>query len=480
MNDHTNQQSNGGLPVVRAMDSSCGTASMDLVGAADPDSSPTAPHLDLADELARGSMGRIHFAEDRKLLRQVAVKRLDRELASVSLHRDSFLAEARITGQLDHPNVVPVHDVGVMDDGIPYFTMNVVRGSTFAEWLGDPAHEVGTAVRLEEGIEILLKVCDAVAYAHSRGVIHRDLKPENVMVAEFGQVYLIDWGLARLRDTDSPDGQPSCMNVMGVVGTPTHMAPEQARGNPFEMDERSDVFGLGAILYEVLSGRSPYGASKDVNVLVSRAWGGEVIPIDEALVGIAVPRRIRVIVEKAVAADPAERYQSVVELQRDLRAFLRGGFHLRQEVFSAGEVICAVGEVGDAAYLIVEGRCRAFRMVGGCKETLATMQAGDVFGATSTLFDEARAASVEAVDQVTVRVLDRSTFATMFDRESWSGAVTRALARRCGDLELVMRQAGDGCMREGTHATRSSVSSRWRLRSIWQSWRWPFRIHQWS
>ena len=132
---------------------------------------PVPAHLQLHPELGRGGMGRIHPATDRNLLRHVALKRLDRELARVPMYRDGFIAEAQMTGQLEHPNIVPVHELAISDAGIPYFTMKLVQGIGFDSWLADPAHPPGATERLEQGLEIFLKVCDAVAYAHHRGVI---------------------------------------------------------------------------------------------------------------------------------------------------------------------------------------------------------------------------------------------------------------------------------------------------------------------
>ena len=359
---------------------------------------PTPAHLRIFPELGRGGMGRIHPATDRNLLRHVALKRLDKELAKVPMYKDGFIAEAQMTGQLEHPNIVPVHELAVSDEGVPYFTMKLVQGINFDAWLRDPAHKLGSTERLQEGLEIFMKVCDAVAYAHHRGVIHRDLKPENIMVAGFGQVYLMDWGLARLTKTRPASGARAQMEAKGPVGTPTFMAPEQARGNPEEMDERSDVFGLGAILYEIVSGKMPYGQSMNVDYVLSRAVAGKIIPIDEATMGIGVSKRIRSIVQKAVAVEPGDRYQSVVELQEAVRGFLRGGLHLPRKTFAPGEIIIHEGEVGDAAYMIVSGSCRAFRALNEGQETLVTMNAGDVFGEMALLLDEPRAASVQAVD----------------------------------------------------------------------------------
>jgi len=408
---------------------------------------PTPEHLRIFKELGRGGMGRIHPATDRNLLRHVALKRLDKEMAREPFYRDGFIAEAQITGQLEHPNIVPVHELAIGDNGVPYFTMKLVRGMNLDRWLRHPSRPPGSSERLEGGLEIFLKVCDALAYAHHRGVIHRDIKPENIMVAGFGQVYLMDWGLARLTKTQPASGAMSQMNAPGPVGTASYMAPEQARGNPAEMDERSDVFGLGAVLYEIVSGRHPYGTSHDVELCLKRAVENQVIPIAEAARDIGLSTRLERIIDRAVAPRPDDRYQSVLELQADVRRFVRGGLHLPRQVFEPGTLIVKEGDVGDTAFMIISGRCRAFRTVsgaagGGEQETLALMGAGDVFGEMALLLEEPRAASVEAVDRVTTLVLDKRTMQDGLGIDGWTGALVRALAQRFRDLEATVRASG--------------------------------------
>ncbi|HEY8943603.1 MAG TPA: serine/threonine-protein kinase [Polyangiaceae bacterium] len=403
---------------------------------------PTPEHLRVFQELGRGGMGRIHPATDRNLLRHVALKRLDKKLAAEQFYRDGFIAEAQITGQLEHPNIVPVHELAVDGNGVPYFTMKLVQGEGFNRWLSDPTRPPGSSERLEQGLEIFVKVCDALAYAHHRGVIHRDIKPENIMVSGFGQVYLMDWGLARLSKGHPASGESAQMETHGAVGTPEYMAPEQARGNPAEMDERSDIFGLGAVLYELVSGKRPYGDGRDQDVILERAKNGEVISIDAATLGIGVTQRIRNIVTKAIAVDPAARYQTVGELQRDVQEFLRGGLHLPRKAFRPGAIIIQEGTPGDAAYMIVSGTCRAYRSVGERREVLATMTTGDVFGEMALLLDEPRAATVEAVTPVTVLVLDKNTMVEGLGVNGWTGALVRALAQRFRALELSIRNSG--------------------------------------
>ncbi|MCH2108927.1 MAG: serine/threonine-protein kinase [Polyangiaceae bacterium] len=400
---------------------------------------PTPPGLRVFAELGRGGMGRIHPATDRNLLRHVALKRLDKELAKEPFYRGGFIGEAQITGQLEHPNIVPVHELAISDDGVPYFTMKLVRGSDLHRWLSSSKRRRGTTERLQEGLEVFLKVCDALAYAHHRGVIHRDIKPENIMVADFGQVYMMDWGLARLIGKDSGC---AALDAPGAVGTSAYMAPEQAKGNPIELDERADVFGMGAILYEIISGHTPYGDTYDADEALRRAAQAEIIPIDMACEGIGVSRRIRRIVEKAVAPKREDRYQSILELQNDVRAFLRGGLHLPRQLFQPSELIIREGAVGTEAYMIVSGRVRAFRRVESGEETLAEMAPGDVFGEMALLLEEPRAASVEAIEPTTVLVLDKKTMEDGLGTDGWTGALVRALAGRFRNLEQKVRESG--------------------------------------
>ena len=229
------------------------------------------------------------------------------------------------------------------------------------------------------------------------------------------------------------------MNQPGPVGTPHFMAPEQARGHVAQVDERSDIFGLGGLLFEILSGQCPYGQGPATAIL-KRAAEGRVISIDEACSRYAIARRIRAVAARATDPDPAKRFQTVAELQDALVAFLKGGLHLPQKHFAPGEIIVREGDQGNAAYMIVAGKCRAFRKTATGEETLSVMEPGETFGEMALILFEPRAASVVAEGDVTVLVLDQATLNEGLGLSGWTGALVRALAQRFADLERMVRE----------------------------------------
>jgi serine/threonine-protein kinase len=241
----------------------------------------------LYEEIGRGGMGRVLRGRDPELRRDLAVKVLAEEYRDHPAVTRRFIEEAQVGGQLQHPGTVPVYELGHLADGCPFFAMKLVRGRTLAELLRErpsPQHDLARFLTIFEA------VCQTMAYAHSKGVIHRDLKPANIMVGSFGEVQVMDWGLAKVLTAppaDEPDATTPGTLIRtarsdstadedgrtGVVGTPAFMAPEQARGEVEAVDERADVFGLGAVLCLILTGQPPYtGAGRD-EVLVKAASG---------------------------------------------------------------------------------------------------------------------------------------------------------------------------------------------------------------
>ncbi len=282
---------------------------------------PAAERFRVQEELARGGLGRVLRGYDTHLAREVAIKTLLRTSASA---RARFERETRLTARLQHPNIVPVYDGGVDPEGLPFFAMRLVRGRTLTA-------EIERAPTLEDRLRLLpqvIAVCNAVAYAHHERITHRDLKPDNILVGDFGETLVIDWGLAKdldaLEEPTDPGEQTSgssgsLTRVGSVVGTPAYMPPEQAAGRP--VDVRADVYALGAVLYHVLAGRAPYDGAADVVVAVVTGPPAPVVTLAPG-----APRDLVAVVDKAMARDPAGRYPDAQALAAELERFQAGRF----------------------------------------------------------------------------------------------------------------------------------------------------------
>jgi serine/threonine-protein kinase len=396
--------------------------------------SPHLPRTGLKERLTlgpfvdEGGMCIIRRARDENLMRIAAHKSPRAELAQDAATLRQLIEEAQITAQLDHPNIVAVHELGVDDAGLLYFTMKLVRGRTLTRLVAEHPIEARSENDLYRLLQVLLKVCDAISFAHNRGVLHQDLKPDNVMVGEFGEVYVMDWGIARVRAA----GPGASAGTPGTpVGTPAYMAPEQAAGDLHAIDERTDVFNLGAVLYHVLTGGPPYRAATD-RELVLLAIDGEVEPPEARAPGI--PLRLGRIAAKAMAWDPAHRYPTVAAFREEIESFLQSAWQLPRREFAAGEDVVRQGDPGDAAYIVVQGRCRVYRTADGKRIPVAELGPGDIFGEIVMLTRGTRTASVEAIDEVAVLELRRDHFEQQLGNQSWMNVFMGALGERFRDL----------------------------------------------
>jgi serine/threonine-protein kinase len=293
------------------------------------------PDLAIVRTIGEGGMGRVHLARQRSLDRDVAVKTL-KENASPAATAGLF-REARLTGALEHPGVIPVHALGVDDRGGPLLVMKRVEGVDWATLLGNPDHPLWDILtanvdRLAANLGILTHVCRTIEFAHSRGILHRDIKPENVMVGSYGEVYLVDWGIA------TPLQGPSSTD--GIAGTPAYMAPEMFFGLP--LDVRTDVYLLGATLHEVLTGRSRHDG-KDIMQVLQSVAASKPVAYDAS-----VPESLGALCNAATTRDRTKRPEDVRAFREEIAEFLQARSALALSD-AAAERLSRLGSLLDGA-----------------------------------------------------------------------------------------------------------------------------------
>ncbi len=261
------------------------------------------PDYELQEKLGEGGMGIVYLARQTSIDRQIAVKMLKPELAKDDQTRARFLAEAAVTGELDHPNIVPIHDLGCNDQGHLFYSMKRVRGTPWSQVIAIKSQA--------ENLDILLSLCDAIAFAHSHNILHRDIKPENVMLGDFGEVLVMDWGLAY---SVTPGGKARLIDPTdAMAGTPAYMAPEMASGTIDQLSFASDIYLLGATLFEIVTGRPPHDGP-NVMACLFNAGQNKIVSTDKT-------GELLHIAQKAMATRAEDRYKTVADFQAAIREY---------------------------------------------------------------------------------------------------------------------------------------------------------------
>ncbi len=386
-----------------AMVSSLGSGPTDEDATEPPPSRPQAVgapssagvRFQILHPLSKGGMGVVSVAHDTELNRAVALKEIREASADNEAYRARFLAEAEITGKLEHPGIIPIYGLGTYDDGRPFYAMRLIRGDKTGS-LKDAIERFHTQPDPDPSARVVafrallgrfLDVCNALSYAHSKGVIHRDLKPENVLLGPYGETLVVDWGLAKAAGRADPMGgpasdpvrlRPSASNVSPTLagwafGTPEYAPPEQMRGDLTEIGPRSDVYGLGAVLYCLMTGGAPFSRKEiDLVELTRKIEAGEFPPPRQVLAHLDRP--LEAICLKAMKPRPADRYASAAELAADIERYLadepvtalrdpwtvraRRWTSKRRTIVSAAAAALLVAAVGMTAVVVVQTRSK--------------------------------------------------------------------------------------------------------------------------
>jgi serine/threonine-protein kinase len=391
----------------------------------------TVGRYEIMGKLGEGSMGVVYRGRDPYIRRDVSIK-IARPSPSVvgekvDKYRERFFLEAQSAGGLMHPNIISIYDAGMYRD-FCYITMEYIDGPTLVRYCSKDS-----LLPISKVVEIMFVVCRAIDYAHKRGVIHRDIKPSNIMLSKSGSVRITDFGIAQIKSEQTAS--------KGIIGTPSYMSPEQVKEEPVE--ERGDIFSLGSVLYELLTGEQAFPGDNYFAIMY-KITNEEPVPIGE--IGPEIPEIFEKITRKALAKEPADRYQTCMDLAYDLRVALRGirGTTKREKIedvvdyvhnvpffenFSKdqvreildasiiikvrkGKVMVAEGEIDDSFFIILSGSA-AVQKEG---KNIAMIARGECFGEMSYLSGQARAATVLAdTDCILLKIS-----ATLLDKSSES------------------------------------------------------------
>lgn len=374
--------------------------------------------LSMEATLGQGGMGIVRSATQLVLGRKVAVKMLRDDVRGTARALD-LLREAWTTGGLEHPNIVPVYDVGVDDRGGPMVVLKRIEGAHWGEVVHDPsaiAERFGSHDPLEWNLRILVSVCNALAFAHSRGIVHRDVKPENVMVGRFGEVYLLDWGIAVTTNDDDPR-LPKASDAHDMAGTPCYMAPEMLGGQPERIGPRTDVYLLGAILFEILTGRPPHDGAEMREIIAS-------VLVSEPALPDSVPLEAARLCRAAMARDPDDRLVDAEAFRGALEAFLhhRGSLTLSHRADESRALLAAAlaAQAKEDELYDRLGECRF-----GYRAALAAWEGND----------EAR----QGLDAAITRMID---YALAHDDPHGAARLLRELGARPNALVARVEEAG--------------------------------------
>lgn len=376
---------------------------------------------ELNGTVGQGGMGIIRSVEDKNLNRTLAMKILSPKYVQDTGIVEAFLEEASLTAQLQHPNIIPVHDIGILPETDNHFyTMKLVDGGSLQDVIDEIKSGNEDYIRkynFHSMLTIFKKVCDAVAYAHSKGIIHRDIKPGNIMVGPFGEVLLLDWGLAKYSDSNQEvdikkkleETNHDCplMTMDGIIkGSLAYLSPEQANGDIKEIDHQTDIFLLGGTLYHMLTLEPPY-TSKNMVEIIRKAETANFIHPNDTEFGKKIPEALVNMITKALACSKTDRFQTVTELSKKVDDYIEGRNVSQLKTYPKGTMLIEDKELEDDTFVIISGKVDISRIIDGKETLIETLERGAVFGELAALTHDIRTAQAKAAEDTQVMIISK-------------------------------------------------------------------------
>ncbi|MBF0431151.1 MAG: protein kinase [Fibrobacteria bacterium] len=391
-------------------------------------------------DLGAGGMAKVKSIFDTSLNRQIAGKELRKKNVNNELLVKTFINEAKLISYLDHPGVASIFDTFLNEEGIPCYTMKLVEGQTLDDLLKDPQTGKRRALPVATSLDIFVKICETLAYAHHKGVIHLDLKPANIMIGNYGEVVVMDWGSARLYDVkpyqeyigkkagnqDVPVLESENKNF--ILGTFQYMSPEHFIKKREELTPASDIFSAGIILYRMLTGLHPFPAKnfEDAKNIILKKHPPMVHKLRSD-----VQRMLSMICAKMMKKNIPNRFRDGGEVLAIMKKFMDSGQTFFSRSYKAGEVIFREGDVGDFAFIIESGRVEILKLHEGKHKALAILEKNQIVGELAIFSQCSRTASARALEETTIRILGRAEVEKELDKISpWVGRMISTLSSR--------------------------------------------------
>jgi len=381
-------------------------------------------------KLGAGALSDVSCFFDKYLHRKVAVKVLKEKHLQHFQLVESFLNEIKLISFLDHPGVISLYDAFLIEKKMPAYAMKLIQGNELLK-----SYKQKSQSQL---LEIFAKICETLAYVHDKGIIHLDLKPENIMLGEYGEVMIMDWGIARfynqepyyeyLKEVKGITPPPIIEHISLGSGTPLYMSPEQVTQKRDQLTPSSDIFSVGIIFYEMLTGITPFSAKTRQGIFDKVCSYN---PVEMYRLNANIPLELSKICMKMLAKDPAERYSSFKDVLKDYDAFQNSGDAFAIKTYQSEEIIFAEGDLGDYAFTIISGCVEVIKVTEKGTVILAELGAGEIVGELAIFTNQLRSATIRAKEKTKIKIMKREDITEELDKLSpWVKSIITGLSKR--------------------------------------------------